>query len=89
MAHQWQTLEVFSSGFWYVKQNGFLFLKKGSLDEKSMMVFIFTLDICLCEGDSQDSGYVHDESHTIHDIVGHGAVKTCNLYCFMKTIFYI
>ena len=22
-------------------------------------------------------------------IVGHGALKACNLYCFMKTIFYI
>ena len=89
MAHQWQTLEVFSSVFLSVKQKGFCFLKKGSLDEKSMMVFIFTLGIFLCEGVGQDSGYVHDESHTIHSIVGHGAVKACNLYCFMKTIFYI
>ena len=23
------------------------------------------------------------------EIVGHGALKACNLYCFMKTIFYI
>ena len=89
VAHQWQTLEVFSSGFWSVKQKGFLFFKKGSLDEKSMMTLIFTLGICLCEGVGEDSRYVHDESHTIHGIVGHGALKACNLYCFMKTIFYI
>ena len=89
MAPQWKTLEVFSNGFWSVKQKGFLFLEKGSLDEKLMMVLIFTLGIFLCEGVSEDSGYVHDESHPIHGIVGHGALKACNLYYFMKTIFYI
>ena len=49
---------MFSSGFLYVKQKGFLFLEKGSLDEKPMTVLIFTLGICLCEGVSEDSGYV-------------------------------
>ena len=28
-----------------------------------------------------------NEEHEGH--VGHGALKACNLYCFMKTIFYI
>ena len=57
---------MFSSGFWSVKQNGFLFFEKGSLDEKPMLVLIFTLGIFLCEGVGEDSGYVHDESHLIH-----------------------
>ena len=57
---------MFSSGLWSVKQKGFLFLEKGSLDEKPMMVLIFTLGICLCEGVNEDSEYMHDESHLIH-----------------------
>ena len=68
MAHQWQTLEVFSNGFWFVKQKGFLFLEKGSLDEKPMKFLIFTLSIFLCEGVGEDSGCVHDESNLIHSM---------------------
>ena len=35
---------------------------------------------------------LRDMSHLLYgkwEIVGHGALKACNLYCFMKTIFYI
>ena len=59
---------MFSNGFWFVKQKGFLFLEKGSLDEKPMKVLILTLGICLCDRVGEDSGYVHDESNLIHGI---------------------
>ena len=60
---------MFSNGFWSIKQKGFFFfLKKGSLDEKPMMILIFTLRICLCEGVGEDSRYVHDESRLIHSM---------------------
>ena len=29
---------------------------------------VFTLGICMCEGIGQDSGYVHEESHLMHDM---------------------